>query len=62
MLPYNFPEIIINLLIFLQKFLISFPPEAIWNLVTPVATPQSVRPGIFHPSGHTMACQTGFFF
>ncbi len=37
------------------------PPEAIWNLVTSVATPQSVRPGFFNPSGHTMVCQTGIF-
>ncbi len=38
------------------------PPEAIRNLVTPVATPRSVRPGFFHPSGHTTVCQTRFFF
>ncbi len=38
------------------------PPEAIRNLVTPVATPRSVTPGFFNPSGHTTVCQTGFFF
>ncbi len=37
------------------------PPEAIRNLVTPVATPRSVRPGFFNPSGHTTVCQTGVF-
>ncbi len=38
------------------------PPEAIWNLVTPVATSRSVRPGFFNPSGHITVCQTGVFF
>ncbi len=37
-------------------------PEAIRNLVTPVATPRSVRPGFFNPSGHTTVCQTRVFF
>ncbi len=38
------------------------PPEVIRNLVTPVATPRSVRPSFFNPSGHTTVCQTGFSF
>ncbi len=37
------------------------PPEAIWNLVTPVATPRSVRPGFFNPSRHTTVCQISYF-
>ncbi len=37
-------------------------PEAIWNLVTPVATPRSVRLGFFNLSGHTTVFQIGFFF
>ncbi len=36
------------------------PPEAIQNLVTPVATPQSVRPGFCNSSGHATVCQTSF--
>ncbi len=38
------------------------PPEAIRNLVTPVATPWSVRQGFFNLGGHTTVCHTGFFF
>ncbi len=37
------------------------PLEAIRNLVTPVATLWSVRPGFFNSSGHTSVCQTGVF-
>ncbi len=37
------------------------PPEAIRNLVTPLATPRSVRPGFFNTSGHTTVGQIGFF-
>ncbi len=37
------------------------PSESIQKLVTPVATPWSVRPGFFNASGHTTVCQTVFF-
>ncbi len=60
--------VVIIFLIIFKKFVLKSlenflnPPEAIRNLATPVATPRSVRPGFFNPSGHTMVCQTGVFF
>ncbi len=41
---------------FTQKCSSFNPPKAIWNLVTPVVTSRSVRPGFFNLSGHTMVC------
>ncbi len=38
------------------------PPEAIWNLVTKVATPQSVGPGFFNPVATPWSVRPGFFF
>ncbi len=55
----NYFEIAEDLTILLKFF---NPPEAIWNLVTPLATPRFDRPSFFNPNGHTTVCQTGVFF
>ncbi len=48
---YRFPQFLKNI----------NPPEALRNLVTPLATPRSDRPGFFNPNGHTTVCQIRVF-